>query len=87
MKNHAKASGKLIDYKVFLTEKGKKLAHLQLEDERRRVSWVLVPAHLFKKAEERVEAAFALQQEIAAVGTTEELGTGPRLVASELEFT
>lgn len=83
----ATARGRITDWKTLTTEKGKTLAHLQIQDTESRLSWILVPASSFKKWESRLEEAFRLGTDIEVDGKREDLGTQVRLLAEQISFT
>jgi DNA polymerase III alpha subunit len=85
MKNaFSSASGKITDYKLLETEKGKQLAHLQISDEHCRVSWVLVPAPVYKRAKSLIEKVYIEGHELEIQGKNEDAGSHIRLIAEQI---
>jgi hypothetical protein len=85
-KTQSSAQGKIVDFKVLETVKGKLLAHLQVQDENQRVSSVMVPTPIFKRSEQLISSAFDTGEEVEVHGSLEDLGTHVRLIAKEIEF-
>lgn len=80
----ASAQGKITDWKLLETEKGKTLAHLQIQDDEQRVSSILVPGPAYKKWKTFLDEAYRQGQEIEIRGKIEDLGTHVLLVAEQV---
>lgn len=80
------AQGRITDFKVLETEKGKMLAHLQIQDDEQRVSNVLVPASVLKKWKPMITKAFEVGEEIEVRGSMNDLGTQVLLMAERVSL-
>lgn len=78
------AYGKIIDLKVLETEKGKTLAHLQIQDEDRRISNVLIPSKVYTKWNPLILETFKDGGEIEFRGSIDDQGTQVLLIAEQV---
>ncbi len=83
-KQSAQSSGKVIEFKVVTTVKGKKIGFLQLQSGRS-TSSVLIPQKLFTSLESTIEQAFESGADASVTGRKEDENSQIVLKADSFE--
>lgn len=84
-KQSAQASGKITDFKVVTTEKGKRVGFLQLQSGRS-TSSVLIPQKLFSNLESIIEQAFVSGADASINGRKENENSRLILIAESFDL-
>ena len=76
-------NGEIVDMKMLTTERGKHLAHIQVENADGRTS-VLIPEKIFRKTESQLKSSFSARTPILIEGTMERSKAQNTLIAERV---